>query len=90
VVEAHLRLPWDLEMCVGGIHSKVDHLGSGERSKWIQKLWRSLNRAEFDEGLLNLHLLVEVPLILKKHFLALTKHTHFLFVALADEEQTLE
>jgi hypothetical protein len=73
-----------------GIIAKVDHLSSGVRGKRIRKLRRGLNGAELDEGLLNLYLLVEVPLILKYHFLALMKHIHFLFVALVDGEQTLE
>jgi hypothetical protein len=37
-----------------------------------------------------LHLLMEVLLILKKHFLALMNHIYGLLVALANEEQTLE
>jgi hypothetical protein len=74
----------------GSVHAKVDLLGSGEGGKRIQKLWRGLNGAELNEGLLNLHLLVEVPLILKQHFLTLMKHSHFLFVALAHGEQALE
>jgi hypothetical protein len=67
----------------------VRYVGSGERSKQIQKLRRSLNGAELDEGLLNLHLLVVILMILKKHFLALMKHIHFLFVVLADGDKPL-
>jgi hypothetical protein len=74
---------------VGGAHAEVDHLGGREWGKWIQKLRKSLNGAELDEGLLNLHLLVEVPLIFKKHFLALRNNIHGLLVALANGEQTL-
>jgi hypothetical protein len=74
----------------GGIHLEVDHLSGCEWGEWIWKLQRSLNGVELDEGLLNFHLLVEVSLILKKHFLSLTKNIHRLFVALADREQTLE
>jgi hypothetical protein len=74
----------------GGVHAKVDHLSSGERGKRIRKLWKSLNGAELDEGLLNLHLLMEVPLIPKKHFLALTNYIRRLLVALANVEQALK
>jgi hypothetical protein len=50
----------------------------------------SLDGAELDEGLLNLHLLVDVSLILKKHFLELMNDIQGLLVALANGEQTLE
>jgi hypothetical protein len=74
---------------IGGIHPEVDHLDSSEGSKWIQKCRKILNRPELDEGLLNLHLLVNVALVLE-NFLGLTNDIHRLFSALTDGKQILE
>jgi hypothetical protein len=59
-------------------------------AKRIRELRKGLNRTELNERLLNLHLLMEVLLILKKHFLVLMNHIHGLLVALANREKTLE
>jgi hypothetical protein len=74
----------------GSVHAKVDHLGCGKGGKRVLKLRRCLNGVELNKALLHLHLLVNVLLVLKKDFLALTNHIHSLRVALANSKQSLK